>query len=73
MKNNDRGAYINGVPTYAHYFSLFSLVFILFSLFVRLFSLAFLYSLFLKRVLQKQDITQEYKKYSRLSVIYFML
>jgi hypothetical protein len=56
MKNNHRGAHINDVPSYAHSFSLFSLIFLCF---VRLFfALAYLYSLlFFTRVLQKQDIT----------------
>jgi hypothetical protein len=55
MKNNNRGAQINGVPAYAHYFSLFSLIFSYFSPFVWVFfALAFLYTLiFFIRVLQK--------------------
>jgi hypothetical protein len=75
MKNNHKGAQINGVPAYPHSFSLFSLiVFFFFSLFyVAFFSLAFYVLFFFTRVTQKQDITQEYQKNSHLSVIDFLL
>jgi hypothetical protein len=69
MKNNYKSALINGVPAYAHTFSLFSLIFFLFFyLFcAAFFALAFLYSVF-TRVPQKQDIRQEYqKKFSSVS------
>jgi hypothetical protein len=60
IKNNHKGAQINGVPAYAHSFSLIFLL--LFSLFCAdFFARAFLYSLFFTRESQKQDITQEYK------------
>jgi hypothetical protein len=60
MKNNHRGAHINGVPTYMHSFSL------IFTSFVSLYCVAFLnlpfIFYFFTRVPQKQDITQEYQK-----------
>jgi hypothetical protein len=56
MRNNHTGAQINGVPTFAHSFSLFFLFFFVLGGFC---TLAFLYYFF-TRVSQKQDISQEY-------------
>jgi hypothetical protein len=78
MKNNHRGAQINGVPAYAHSFSLFFSDFFS-SSFFSLFCAAFLFCTclfifpFFTRVPQKQDITQDYQKNSRLSITDFLL
>ena len=69
MKNNHRGAQINGVPAYAHSFSLFFSDFfllLLFLCFVRLFcfALAFLYSFFYKSAAKTRYNTSLSKKFS---------
>jgi hypothetical protein len=56
MKNNHKGAQINGVPAYAHFFLFFLLCF------VRLFCALAFFILFFRKVQQKQDRTQEYQK-----------
>jgi hypothetical protein len=68
MKNNHKGAQINGVHAYAHSFSMFFLL-----CFVRMFfTLAFLYSLF-SQVTKTRYNTRVSKKISYVCYIFFAL